>query len=71
MRAAGSTGSVHLSGDQPPAQLQNVPTDGVPAIGRLAFGIQLAGSTNAVPQAAFDVWIDDVIASPTSVTCAD
>ena len=70
-RATTSNGALYLSGDQPPAQIVNVQTDGVPALRVLDLGIQLAGSTNTVPQAAFDVWMDDLIVSPTQVSCAD
>jgi hypothetical protein len=70
-RSTTTTGALSIDGDQPPAQLTGVITDGAPALRDLSFGIQLSGSTNTLPQPAFDVWIDDVIVSPTSVTCAD
>lgn len=71
VRATNGTGALYLTGDQPPAQLTAVTTDGTPPLRELAVGIQLSGSTNTFPQAAFDVWVDDLIVSPNPVTCAD
>jgi hypothetical protein len=70
-RAATATGTLAITGDQPPAMLTGHITDGSPPISELSMGIHFAGSSVSVAQPAMDIWIDDVIASPTPVSCAD
>jgi hypothetical protein len=70
VRASDGTGSLALGGDGS-ATLDNINTDGSPALAEMAFGIQLANSTDTSTQPAIDVWIDDVIVATTPLTCAD
>jgi hypothetical protein len=45
--------------------------DGVPDLRRLRRLCAFAESTDMQAQPAFDLWIDDVIAANTPVSCAD
>jgi hypothetical protein len=65
-----SAGTLAITGDQPAVSLTAM-TDGSPPLSELSLGIHFAGSSVTVAQPAMDIWIDDVIASPSPVTCAD
>jgi len=68
-RNTAATGSQTLDGDVGPSMLNNVPTDGTPAIDRMGFGIGFAGPNVSNPQPAMEVWIDDIVISSTPITC--
>jgi hypothetical protein len=69
-RSTAATGTIALAGDPPPASV-TTQTDGSPPINDLAFGIGYSGTNVNTAQPAMDVWIDDIIESPSPVTCAD
>lgn len=71
-RATTNTGAMTLAGDPAPISLSNVTTDGTsPQVTRMAYGIGFAGTNVTTAQPPIDLWIDDLIVSPTPVTCAD
>ena len=64
-------GSLALAGDPPMITLPNTPTDGVPPLSILGFGIEFSATTQMVDEPRIDVWIDDVIVANAPITCAD
>lgn len=71
VRSTGATGLLALSGDAPALTLANVQTDAAPPMTVVTIGIGFSAGNVPVPQPALDLWVDDVIAHPAPVTCAD
>jgi hypothetical protein len=70
-RSTTNGGSLALAGDPPMITLSNTPTDGVPPISVVGFGIEFSRTTQMFDEPRIDVWIDDVIVANAPITCAD
>ena len=71
VRDTGKSGSITLDGDLGATSITGVTTDGTPPLSFFSFGIGYSGTNVSVAQPAMDVWMDDLIVSPTAVTCFD
>lgn len=66
-----SAGTLQLAGDVATLTINNMQTDGNPALADMNFGIGFAGPSVTVTQPPMDIWFDDIIVTNTPVTCAD
>ncbi|HTL34092.1 MAG TPA: hypothetical protein VL326_13275, partial [Kofleriaceae bacterium] len=70
--ATTATGVMKMTSDsQPPVTLNNVVTQSSPPIDLLQIGIGYASGNVNVSQPATDMWMDDILVSGSTLTCAD
>ncbi len=71
-RSTTTSGAIALAGDPSPISITGVTTDGAnPPVTRMAYGVGFSSTNVTTAQPSLDVWFDDLIVSPTPVTCAD
>jgi hypothetical protein len=72
VRSTSATGSLTLSGDAPAITFSNAVTDSTAMpMTVVTMGLGFSGTNVPVAQPALDLWIDDVIADSSPVSCTD
>lgn len=72
VRSTSATGSLTLSGDAPAITYANAVTDSAASpMTVVTMGLGFSSTNVPVAQPALDLWIDDVIADSSAVSCAD